>query len=82
MCSDDDMKKSNIKLEHVSEEEPAEKKMKISDAVEENYCISASDSTSTGNGYKGSAISEQLSKRQLKKLRKKEKWLAYKPIKR
>ncbi|KAJ9587939.1 hypothetical protein L9F63_018642, partial [Diploptera punctata] len=65
------------------DDEPAEKKLKTDDIREEMASlhnlgsIEDIDTNDTNN-----RCSEQLSKRQLKKLKKKEKWLAYKPIKR
>jgi hypothetical protein len=62
------------------DEAPAEKRIKFENFGKEGtgmLCAHASSVNCTIT-----EMPETLSKRQLKKLRKKEKWLAYKPIKR
>jgi hypothetical protein len=61
-------------------DEPSEKRMKFENLSKEDPGIIHAHPSSV-NGTK-SEKPETLSKRQLKKLRKKEKWLAYKPVKR
>jgi hypothetical protein len=55
-------------------EEPAEKKMKTENLGKNDPGILSANRTKNEKS--------SISKRQLKKLRKKEKWLAYRPIKR
>jgi hypothetical protein len=60
-------------------EEPAEKRMRIENLGENDPRIFSTDTSSVD--CMNSEMST-FSKRQLKRLRKKEKWLAYRPIKR
>ncbi|XP_069683540.1 tRNA methyltransferase 10 homolog A [Periplaneta americana] len=63
-----------------NEEEPAEKRMKL-EHVENDKQTNGENETICSTENEETEAST-LSKRQLKKLRKKEKWLAYKPLKR
>ena len=84
MLTNDDITEGKLKVSHISDDEPAKKKIKID--LNDMSCSShgpvSSEVLSTGDSNSNNESSGHLSKRQLKKLKKKEKWLAYKPIKR
>jgi hypothetical protein len=62
------------------DEEPAEKIMRFGNIGREEPSKFSAHTSSVS--YMENEIPQTLSKRQLKKLRKKQKWLAYKPVKR
>lgn len=59
---------------------PAEKRLKMENSSEEDPGMYNADTSSIM--CMKSEMSKTLSKRQLKKQKKKEKWLAYRPVKR